>query len=215
VSGYAKRSFILLKEETILKEEQLKIFCKNFVELLESHIETESQLLFSKARTTFSEEALLDFHSSSITDEDPALTTLIEERYLTLSKELNKRWDEFEEAANEFALAEFIGMSKLFESIEPVSIGVSEISKIVKEFSYKLYMENYECYKDLLTKKHEGKDYIEKPSACFMSCYKEYVKSLQEIKQVIMQRREQISEPYAGEVNADPEANTTSKRKRA
>jgi hemerythrin-like domain-containing protein len=187
----------LLKEESILKEEQLKIFCKNFVELLESHIEIESQLLFTKARTELSNEDLNLFDVKFIDDEDQALSNIIEERYKELSKVLNTRWDEIEEAANDFALAEFIGMSALFESIEPLSIGIGEISKIIKEFSYKAYIENYNCYKSLFSKDSTGSDYIEKPTACFRTCYKEYVASLAKISDVVKNTKNQITEPYS------------------
>jgi hemerythrin-like domain-containing protein len=186
----------LLKEETILKEEQLKIFCKNYVELLESHIETESQLLFSKARSEINIKELENFQIK-LHEEDQALATIVEERYKKLSKELNDRWVEIEDAANEFALAEFVGMGALFETIEPLSIGLGEISKIIKETSYKLYLENYNCYKTLFTQHNERNEYLDKPVNCFMNCYKEYVSGLGKITNVIKKTKVQITEPYS------------------
>ena len=186
----------LLKEESILKEEQLKIFCKNYIELLESHIEIESQLLFTKARNELSSETLESFHSKLHQDEDQALATIIEERYKELSKVLNERMENIEVAANEFALAEFVGMGAFLETLEPLTMGVSEVSKIVKDVSYKLYIENYNCYKDLLLNKHSANEYIDKPTTCFMTCYKEYVKSLQKIGTILKKTKDQIYEPY-------------------
>lgn len=187
----------LLKEETILKEEQLKIFCKNYVELIESHIEIESQLLFTKARTCLSAEEINAYHVDLHQDEDQVLADLIEDRYKELSKILNQRWENFEEAANDFALAEFVGMGALFETIEPLSIGLGEISKIVKEYSYKLYLENYNCYKDLFSKQQPASNYIEKPKTCFLACYKDYVDGLGKISDVVKKTKKQIVEPYS------------------
>lgn len=186
----------LIKEESILKEEQLKIFCKNFVELLESHIETESQLLFSQARSLLSANELAAFQSSPLVDEEQALASIIEERYKNLSKELNKHWDDLEVAANDFALAEFIGMSALFESIQPFSVGLGAISHIIKDVSYRLYLENYQCYKELFSKRHKSIDYIDKPTACLVSCYKEYVASIEQIKNVFNETKQNITDPY-------------------
>ncbi len=187
----------LLKEETILKEEQLKIFCKNYVELIESHIEIESQLLFAKTRSILTADEIKAFHVDFHEENDQALADLIEDRYKELSKVLNQRWENLEEAANDFALAEFVGMGALFETIEPLSIGLSEISKIIKEYSYKLYLENYNCYKDLFSKQQPVSNYIEKPKNCFLACYKDYVDGLGKINDVVKKTKGQIVEPYS------------------
>lgn len=187
----------LLKESTILKEEQLKIFCKNYVELIESHIEIESQVLFSRARSELTDEQLHSFSDKLYFEEDHPLSNLVEERYKELSKILSHRLDDWEEAANELALAEFVSMGALFESIEPLSIGMAEISQIIKQYSYRLYMENFQCYKELLTKKQDSpKAYIQQPVDCLMASYKEYVKGLGEIGQVLQKTRDQVLEPY-------------------
>lgn len=187
----------LLKEETILKEEQLKIFSKNYVELIEAHIETESQLLFSRARNLLSPAEFDKFAAKLHEHDDHDLATLVEERYKELSDVLQQRKKEWETAANEFALAEFVSMGAFFESLEPLSIGATEISKIVKEHVQNMYVQNYECYKSLLTTPQEKKsDYIEKPWDCIMTCYKEYVNGINKIGSVLKQTTEQIYEPY-------------------
>lgn len=187
----------LLKEETILQEEQLKIFCKNYIELLESHIETESQLLFSKARNELSPEELSGFTASHLEDDnDQDLAAVVEERYKELSKKLNHHMEDIEEAAHEFALAEFVGMGAFFETLEPLTLGAGEISKIVKDVSYKMYLENHQCYKELFSSRHPAGDYFDKPVHCFRNCYKEYVSSLQKIGDVLKKTKNQIYEPY-------------------
>ena len=187
----------LLKEETILKEEQLKIFCKNYVEMIEHHIEVESQLLFPKARALLTEDELRKFEVKLHEEEDHDLASLVEERYKELSEELNHRLENWEEAANDFVLAEFVGMGALFESIEPLSIGLSEVSSLIKEITYKLYLENYNCYKDIFTQKQENvSDYYEKPVKCILSCYKEYVAGLGKVASVLKKTKDQITEPY-------------------
>lgn len=187
----------LLKDETILKEEQLKIFCKNYVEMIESHIEIESQSLFPKARKLLTPEELQSFEIKLYEVEDHDLASLVEERYKELSQKLNQRWGNWEEAANDFAFAEFVSLGAIFETIEPFSLGFSEISKIVKDISYKLYLENYNCYKDILTRHQPSPaDYYEKPYNCVLACYKEYVSGLGQVVNVLKKTKEQISEPY-------------------
>ncbi len=199
----------LLKDESILKEEQLKIFCKNYVEMIESHIEIETQALLPKARKLLSQEELAGFEASLQEGVDHDLTSMAEERYKKLSHQLNKQWDNWEEAANEFAFAEFVSLGAIFETIEPLSLGLSDISKIIKDVSYKLYLENYSCYRDILTR-HQNKasDYYQKPVDCFHSCYKEYVSGLDRVSSVLKKTREQIVEPYEARkelYNASPD----------
>ena len=187
----------LLKESTMLKEEQLKIFSKNYVELIEAHIEIESRLLFRQARQYLSADELQEFTDKQYFEEDHPLANLVEERYKELSKLLNKRLDDWEGAANELALAEFVGMGAFFESIEPLSIGLGEVSQIIKQHSYNMYQQYFQCYKDLLTQKQETpSDYIKQPIDCMMSCYKEYVAGIGEIGQVLKKTTKQIKEPY-------------------
>lgn len=203
----------LLKEETIIKEEQLKIFCKNYVEMIEYHIEIESQLLFPKARKLLTTEELNKFEAKLNEIEDHDLATLVEERYKELSEVLNSRWEDWEEAANDFALAEFVGMGALFESIEPLSIGLAEISDIIKDISYKLYLENYNCYKDIFTSQQQkSSNYYEKPINCILTCYKEYVAGLSKVATVLKKTKDQLTEPYESRkdyyndsVKTDPE----------
>lgn len=188
----------LLKESTILKEEQLKIFSKNYVELIESHIELESRLLFTRARNTLSDDELHDFTDKLYFEEDHPLSNLVEERYKELSKILSHRLDDWEEAANELALAEFVSMGALFESIEPLSIGIGEISQIIRDYTYRTMMDNYQCYKDLLTHKQDSpKDYIKQPVDQMLAGYRAYVESLGKIGQVLRKTKDQVIEPYA------------------
>lgn len=186
----------LLKEQTILREEQLKIFSKNFVEMLESHIDIENRYILDN-KLPLSDEELQYFSEKLTHSDDQPLAALVEERYKELSKRLSQSLDDWEEAASELAFAEFISMGALFDSIEPLSIGLGEVSQIIKNYSYWLYTENYKCYKELLTQKQDDpKAYIKQPVDCLLNSYREYVNSLNKIGKVLQKTRDQVAEPY-------------------
>lgn len=186
----------LLKEQTILREEQLKIFSKNYVELLESHIEIENSYLL-ETELPLSEDDLDDYSKKLQRAEDPKLVAIVEERYKELSEHLNLSLDDLEEAATDFAFSEFLSISALFDAIEPLSIGIYEISKILKEYSAERYMANYQCYKELITQKQDDKqNYINKPKECLIDGYHRYTESLNKIKDVVSKTRVQVVEPY-------------------
>jgi len=191
----------LIKEHSILKEEELKMFAKNYVELIESHIDTEQKVLFVRAEAAFSADELNHFYNAGKIDIkhllEQDLPTLFEEGYKDISEEMAKRWEEIEDAANDFALAEFVSLGALFESIEPLSLSATEIGKIIKEFSYNMYLANRECYGDLLFKSQDNKsDYLEKPISTALNCYEEYINGMSKIGEVLKNAKGQVYEPY-------------------
>ena len=187
----------LTKEESILKEEQLKIFSKDYVDMIEQHIAIESQQLIPLALELLSEREFKDLALALRGDEDHDFATVLEDKYKNLHANLHKRWEEFEEAANEFALAEFLSLGALFETIGPITVGAGEVSKLVKEYSYKMIMTNYECYKTLLSQQPgSAAELYQKPVDCMKACYEEYKTGITEISTVMKKTKKQIVEPY-------------------
>jgi hemerythrin-like domain-containing protein len=187
----------IIKEESILREEQLKIFSKDFVELIESHISVESQQLLPKAKELLSDQEFIALEESLSHEDDHDFFTLIETRYKSLNAILLKRWDNFEGAANDIAVAEFLSISALFESIGPLTVGMTEISKLVKDYSYKMFMANYNCYKGLVTQIPDDKsDLYHKPVNCMKDCYDDYKDGLAEVSGIWDKTRQEIKEPY-------------------
>lgn len=186
----------LLKEETILKEEQLKIFSKNYIELLESHIEIENSYIL-ETNLSVSDAELQSLSKKLQQNDDPTLATLVEERYKELSENFNRSIDDLEEAASDFAFSEMMNMGAFFDAIEPFSVGVYEISAIIKDYSYRMYLDNYRCYKELLTSRQESPGaYLKRPVDCMMDSYKESIDSLNKIKDVVEKTRKEVKEPY-------------------
>lgn len=187
----------LLKEQTILREEQLRIFSRNYVELLESHIEIENSYLLETDLPLNANE--VDKFSNKIlaSDDDPSLKALIEDRFNEISEQLNRSLDDLEEAATDFAFSEILNISALIDTIEPLSLGMLEVSKILKDFAYQRYIDNYHCYKELFTEKQESKgDYLKQPIECFIDGYKKYVETIDQVKSVLAHTKEQAAEPY-------------------
>ncbi|NRB42973.1 MAG: hypothetical protein HRU20_31650 [Pseudomonadales bacterium] len=188
----------LLKDESILIEEQLKIFSKDYVDLVEMHMAVETQQLIPLALELLSEREFTSLSQSLEGDEEHDFAAIMESRYKSLHAILHKRWEEFEDAANEFALAEFLSMGAMLESIGPITVGAGEISKLVKEYSYRLIMSHYECYKDLFSEQPEAMaDYYQKPMDCMKGCYAEYKVGMVEISDVMRKTGQQIVQPYS------------------
>lgn len=191
----------IIKSHSILKEEELKIFAKNYVELIEAHISIEQKVLFIRIDTLLSKEEIAEFDKSDKPDLqqlfEQDVAQLFEEKYKDISDELNKRWEGIEGAANDFALAEFVSLGAIFESIEPLTLSASEISAIIKECSYNMLIANRKCYKDLILNKQEASSsYLEKPISTALDCYEEYVSSMSKIGIVLKTAKAQIYEPY-------------------
>lgn len=186
----------LSKEQTILKEEQLKIFSKNYLELLESHIEIENNyILGAKLNLT---DAQLDKLSEKLQQSaDPRLSHLVEERFKEFSENFNRGIDDLEEAATDLAFSELMNIGAFIDAIEPFSVGVYEVGSIIKDYSYNVFLENYRCYKELLiTKQDSPSDYIKQPIGCIKNSYEEYKNSLEKIKDVVKKTRKEVKEPY-------------------
>lgn len=191
----------IIKGHSILKEEELKIFAKNYLELVEAHISIEQKILFIRVESLLSAEEIAEFDKKDkhdiqhIFEQD--IARLFEESYKDVSDEMHKRWEEIEDAASDFALAEFVSLGAIFESIEPLTLSASEISSIVKEFSYNIFIANRKCYKDLfMGNQEQASDYIEKPINTALDCYEEYVSGMSKIGVVLKKAKEQIYEPY-------------------
>lgn len=191
----------IIKSHSILKEEELKIFAKNYVELIEAHINIEQKVLFLRIEALLSAEEIAEFDKTDKADVqhifEQDVTQLFEDKYKDISDEMNKRWEEIEDAANEFALAEFVSLGALFESIEPLALSASEISAIIKDCSYNMFMANSKCYKDLFWNRQEqNTSYLEKPISTALDCYEEYVDGMSKIGIVLKRAKTQIYEPY-------------------
>jgi hemerythrin-like domain-containing protein len=191
----------IIKSYSILKEEEFKIFAKNYVELIESHIDIEQKVLFVRANNLLSDDEIAEFDKPERTDIqhifDQDIAPLLEGKYKDLAEDINKRWADIENAANDFALAEFVSLGALFESIEPLALSASEISAIIKDCSYTMFIANRKCYKDLMFNEQElSSSYLEKPISTALDCYEEYVSSMSKIGVVLKKAKAQIYEPY-------------------
>lgn len=186
----------LIKDHSILQQEQLKIFSKNFIELLESHIAIERNMVLPKAEKTLNSDDFQQLNKGAA-QHDSEFSANLEERYQGLADDINKRFEDFEDVANEFALAEFVSLSAFFESIEPLALGVHEVSQIIKDYSYKMFSSNLECYKDVVTNSQDSRsDYLEKPIDCALECYENYVDGMSKIAEVLRKTKKEIYEPY-------------------
>lgn len=185
----------LIRQTSILQETQLKIFCKNFLELAQQHISIEENYVLPQISrlSTAKLKKINQFNSG----QEQVIADAIEERYEELTEELNQRWEDIEDVASGFALAELLSASALFESIEPVTLASYEVSNIMKDFGKTVYQHNKDCYGDILKQSQPQKsDYIKKPMACAKDCFNEYKKSLGEITQILKKTKNDIYEPY-------------------
>lgn len=185
----------LTQQNSILQETQLKIFCKNFLELSQQHISIEQNYVLPQiSRLDTSKLKKINSFNSS---QEQLIADAIEERYQDLTEELNQRWEEIEDVASGFALAELLSVSAFFEAIDPVTQATLDISDIMKKLGKTLYQENSTCYGDILTQSQAStSDYYKKPLACVKSCFGAYKNSLGDINQVLKKAKDDIYEPY-------------------
>lgn len=186
----------LIKEETIIKEEKLKIFSKDYIELIESHIAMEEDQLIPKALSIFTQGEFERLEAQYGERDEQDFSAVLEMRYQALNADLQKHWDKLEGAASNLAMAEFLSLSALFDAIGPIAIGTGEISTLVKDYSYKMLVANYDCYKELLSQRQTNKDRYLKPVACMKDCYVEYQSGVTEISNVMKKTRLEIMAPY-------------------
>lgn len=213
---------ILQRDNSLLKQEQLKIFCNTLIDNLERHIRQEAQSVFPKARKLLTAQDWNDIQNAGFTTDhatDPLFGQRVEERYRKLSDYLSAR---MERAADELAVAEFIGMGAIFDSIEPLSKGLDEIGGVIKGHARELLARNVACYRSLLKERQaRSLDYLAKPLDCLLDSYDLYVDGLLKVGRILRKTRLEVSEPYAtrmslveNDVSIAPNVVTTKKRRR-
>lgn len=211
----------LQRDNSLLKQEQLKIFASTLIDNIERHIRQEAQSVFPRAVDLLSAQDWADIESAEASQAtDPLFGQRVEERYRKLSEYLAMR---MEHAADELAMAEFVGMGAVFDSIEPLSKGIDEIGVIIKHHAGELYSRNIACYRSLLKEKQARPlDYLSKPIDCLLDSYDLYVDGLLKVGRVLRKTRLEISEPYAShmplfgnELSTAPKVVATKKRRRS
>lgn len=191
---------ILQRDNSLLKQEQLKVYGKALIENLERHIQQETSSVFPRAKSLLTEADWIDIEKAAAEQSpDPLFGQRVEEQYRALADYLSQR---MERAADELAMAEFIGMGAIFDSIEPLSKGLDEISGIVKSHARALWRKNLDCYRSLLREKQQRPlDYISKPLDCMLDSYDCYVDGLISVGKVLRKTRGEIAEPYTSRIS--------------
>lgn len=177
----------LIKQHSMLKEEQFRIFFKDYLEVFHQHLETEYSLLPASIKSTLDEADQTAFHRKISDIALKPLTSIDATPYPDLMGQLklDNPMENIDEKAQDLAFQDFVKMSTLIQRLELISEGTVRASAIIKEFSHALFMENFQCYKELLMQTQENKlDYIHKPIRSFKNCYDEYQQSLERIGEV-------------------------------
>ncbi len=185
----------IIHKFTISKKDALQDLFEDYISVLETHIELEETEILCRAIDLLDESDWQQLKHRTTVVEDPIFGHQVHQRYRRIYDHLAQR---IEKAADDFTLMEFVGLGAFFESIEPLSLGISEISDIINSHSKQVYRTNANCYKSLrVSPPNQRTDYIAKPVNCFLDCYDVYVDGLFNIGKVLRKTREKVAEPYS------------------
>jgi len=202
---------ILQRDNSLLKQEQLKVYGKALIENLERHIYQESNFILPRAQSMLTQDDWIAIETSSAENTaDPLFGQRVEERYRVLSEYLAQS---MKRAADDLTMVEFIGMGAIFDSIEPLSKGLDEIGGIVKSYAKTLWHKNSGCYRALIRDKQQRSlDYLSKPLDCLLDSYDCYVDGLIKVGEVLRKTREEIAEPYTSRIALVSDIPSSSKK---
>ncbi len=189
-----KKAFNALKsaigDYSTTKKQKIASLCNDYVASLKTHMHKEEKDILPYAKDLLDINDWQEIATQFAPVKDPLFGPKVQEPYNKLYDQIK---DRFDKAAEEVTLVEFIGISAIMESIEPLSNGFEEIGTIIKEKSKEAYKKNVRCYKTLLrAQTRDRSDYIVLPVNCALDTLDCFVEGLAGISSVLRKTKDEV-----------------------
>jgi hemerythrin-like domain-containing protein len=191
--------------------EKLRFRCEDYISTLNNHMDLEESQVFPKIREVLCDEDWAGIINTIQPKRDPLFGKEVEKHYQDLFDAI---YTEMDRAANEFTVAEFVGLHATMENIGVVATYSNQIGGIVSKRFSQAYKGNSVAYRTLMrSKSRSPRDYISVTVDCALNNFDTYTDALKEIGRVLRKARTQIAEPYTSRLRIYHETGRTTQGK--
>ena len=184
-----------LNNPTFEAAERLRFRCEDYIATLNNHMDLEESLVFPRIREVLTDDDWTDIINEIQPQHDPLFGKTVEKRYEELFDAITS---EVERAAEEFTLAEFVGLNATMENIGVIATYTNRIGSIVNQRVRQAYKGNAVAFRKLRRASSTSpRDYVSVTVDCMLNNFDTYTDTLRDIGRVLRKARSQIAEPYS------------------
>jgi hemerythrin-like domain-containing protein len=172
----------------------LRLRAEDYIATLNRHMDLEESQVFPRVLEALSDEDWADIINEIQPDNDPLFGRIVEQRYHDLHRALAS---ELERAAEDFAMAELVGLGAAMENIGAIATYGNSIGKVVSRHFREAYKGNAVAFRKLRrSKSGNAMDYVSVTIDCMLNNFDTYTDALRDIGRILRKARAQIAEPY-------------------
>jgi hemerythrin-like domain-containing protein len=174
--------------------EMLKLRCEDYITSMNRHMDHEESQVFPLILETLSEDDWADIINDIQPANDPLFGQLVAQKYENL---MNAISNEMERAAEDFAMAEWVGLGASMESIGLIATYGNAITKTISQHCKQAWKSNTVAFRKLRqSKSHSVGDYASVTIDCMLNNYDSYTDVMYDIGKILRKARAQMAEPY-------------------
>lgn len=168
--------------------------CDDYIASLNSHMDLEESRVFPRVLEILTEEDWADIINDIQPVQDPLFGKKVEKRYQDLFDVISR---EVGKAAEDFTMAELVGLGAVMENIGVIATYGNSIASIFSRRFRQAYRGNATAYRKLVkAQSRSPKDYISVTVDCALNNFDTYTETLRDVGRVLRKARTQIVEPY-------------------
>jgi hemerythrin-like domain-containing protein len=172
----------------------LHLRCEDYIASMNRHMDLEESQVFPLVLEVLSEEDWTDIISDIQPGTDPLFGRVVEMRYQDLSRAIST---EMERAAEDFAMAELVGLGAAMENIGAIATYSNGIGKVLSKHFKQAYKGNMVAYRKLWqAKSRSAADYMSVTIDCALNNYDTCTDAIRDVGKILRKARSQIAEPY-------------------
>lgn len=172
----------------------LRLRCEDYIASLNRHMDLEESRVFPRILEALSDDDWMDIISEIQPGIDPLFGRIVEQRYQDLSRAISS---EMERAAEDFAMAELVGLGAAMENIGAIATYSNNIGKVLGKHFRQAYKSNVVAFRKLRgAKSRNATDYVSVTVDCMLNNYDTCTDAMRDIGKILRKARTQIAEPY-------------------
>ncbi|HQQ63456.1 MAG TPA: hemerythrin domain-containing protein [Pseudomonadales bacterium] len=168
--------------------------CDDYVSSLNTHMDLEESQVFPRILEILTETDWTDIINDIQPASDPLFGKTVEKHYEDLFDVVSR---EVGKAAEDFTMAELVGLGAVMENIGVIATYGNSIGSIFSRRFKQAYRGNATAYRKLIkARSRSPKDYISVTVDCALNNFDTYTETLRDVGRVLRKARSQIVEPY-------------------
>lgn len=172
----------------------LKFRCEDYIATLNGHMDLEESQVFPRILEVLTEEDWADIINEIQPGKDPLFGKIVEKRYQDLFAAVSS---EMERAAEDFTMAELVGLGAAMENIGVIATYGNSIANIISRRFRQAYKGNIIAYRKLWRAKSSSVgDYVGVTVDCMLNNFDTCTDTMRDLSRVLRKARTQIAEPY-------------------